>query len=256
MCFGTQTIKVISWWKDMKLLADTYKKNGSIHHAYVFEGERASILLGLFKFLEKDFGIEIKNNPDFSSQEFETFTIDDARDLQERHGRRALSGKKIFIISTRFVTIEAQNSLLKIFEEPSEGTHFFIIMPNTQVLIPTLRSRLVIVDNFAIGGANSQDGLAKKFLSAGVAERLVMVKSIIEEKDKGKAIDFVTALEQVLAPQLSVHINTGSKNIQKTGLVENADVLTEILMVKKYLHDRAPSVKLLLEHLCLFVTMS
>lgn len=248
----------------MKILTDTFKKTGSIHHAYAFEGEKASVAPELFKFLEKDFEVEIKNNPDFSYQEFETFTIDDGRALQERHGRRALAGKKIFIISTRFVTIEAQNSLLKIFEEPSEGTHFFLIMPNTQVLIPTLRSRLVVVDRAALAGdliGEGRDvvgvknfeakGLVKKFLAASVAERLVLVKNIVEEKDKGKAIDFVTALEETLAMQLK-----SREKSNKNELTENAGALAEILNVKKYLHDRAPSVKLLLEHLCLFVTIS
>ena len=36
-------------------------------------------------------------------------------------------------------------------------------------------------------------------MSASAAERLIFVKNIIEEKDKGKAIDFVTALEEELA---------------------------------------------------------
>lgn len=255
----------------MKLLSDTYKKTGTIHHAYAFEGEKAVVLPDLLRFLAADFGVEIKNNPDFSYQEFETFTIDDGRALQERHGRRAISDKKIFIIATRFVTSEAQNALLKIFEEPSEGAHFFLIMPNTQVLIPTLRSRLVVANRVALAGNSLSDdndlsgdegpesknfeakNLVKKFLAANVAERLLLVKNIIEEKDKGKAIDFVTALEECLAERLDAQASQNEKNIKKNGLVENADVLTEILMVKKYLHDRAPSVKLLLEHLCLLV---
>jgi hypothetical protein len=228
----------------MDFLKDIYKKNASIHHAYVFEGDKASIAPDLFRFLEKDFGVEIKNNPDFSYQEFETFTIDDGRALQDRHGRRALAGKKIFIISTRFMTGEAQNALLKIFEEPSEGTHFFLIMPNAQVLIPTLRSRLVVVNCAPGGKASETTDLAKKFISASAPKRLALVKNIIEEKDKGRAIDFVTALEEILAPKL--------KNASK----DNAEALAEILTVKKYLHDRAPSIKLLLEHLCLFVTIT
>jgi hypothetical protein len=228
----------------MNFLKDIYKKTGSIHHAYAFKGDKMSVIPSLLKFLEEDFGVKIKNNPDFSYQEFETFTIDGSRTLQEMHGRRAIAGKKIFIISARFVTIEAQNSLLKIFEEPTENTHFFLIMPNTQVLVPTLRSRLVIVDCTVLDSGDSKGGvknLVKKFLSASVAERFVLIKNIVEEKDKGKAIDFVTALEEVLASKLNM---------------QNADTLAEILMVKKYLHDRAPSVKLLLEHLCLFVTIS
>lgn len=233
----------------MKILTETYKKTGTIHHAYALEGERAEVMLGLFKFLEEDFGISLKNNPDFFYQEFETFTIDDSRALQERYSRRAIANKKIFIISTRFMTNEAQNSLLKIFEEPVEGAHFFLIMPNVEVLMPTLRSRLVVVDRTAQGSDGSQSNsefksLAKKFLLAGAAERLGLVKNIIEEKDKSKAIDFVTALEQALAARL------------KNAPTENAESLSEILRVKKYLHDRAPSVKLLLEHLCLFVTMT
>jgi hypothetical protein len=234
----------------MRILVDTYKKTGVIHHAYAFEGEKSGIVAGLLKFLEKDFGVETKNNPDFSYQEFETFTIDDGRALRERHGRRALAGKKVFVISARFITIEAQNSLLKIFEEPTEGAHFFLIMPNTHVLISTLRSRLVVVDQDAVDAKSQKNDshlLAKKFLPASVAERLVFVKNIIEEKDRAKAIDFVIALEQILASRL--------KN-NKVVLAENAGVLTEILMVKKYSHDRAPSVKLLLEHLCLFVTIA
>jgi len=227
----------------------------SKHHAYAFEGEKSGIVPDLFKFLEKDFGVEVRNNPDFSYQEFETFTIDDGRTLQERHSRRAISGKKIFIISTRFVTTEAQNSLLKLFEEPTENTHFFLIMPNTQVLIPTLRSRLVVVDNFELKKSetkNETKALVQKFISANAAERLLLIGPIVGEKDKGKAIDFVTALEKILAPRL----NVGGKNVEKNKLADDAGVLTEILMVKKYLHDRAPSVKLLLEHLCLSVTIS
>ena len=229
----------------MESIRDTHKKNGSLHHAYAFEGEKTVVVPELFKFLEKDFGIEIKNNPDFSYQEFETFTIDDGRALQEQHGMRSISGKKIFIISTRFITVEAQNALLKIFEEPSEGTHFFLIMPNIQVLLPTLLSRVVVIESIQQGGAEAKT-LAKKFISASLPERLLLVKNIVEEKDKGKAIDFVTALEQILAGQLN---GAGDKR-------EKAGALTEILMAKKYLHDRAPSVKLLLEHLCLSVTIT
>lgn len=214
------------------------------HHAYVLEGEKEAVVPKLLAHLEKDEEIETKNNPDFSYQEFETFTIDDGRQLQERHGRKAIGGKKVFVILTRFITTEAQNALLKIFEEPSENTHFFLIMPNADILLPTLKSRVVIVRDMVSGDKKKGElqTLAKKFISQNPAQRLILIKEIVEEKDKGKAIDFVTALEEMLAE------NKKTKEI--------ADSLNEILMAKKYLHDRAPSVKLLLEHLCLSVTIS
>jgi DNA polymerase-3 subunit delta' len=216
------------------------------HHAHVLEGEKGNIVPDLFKFLKKELDVDVKNNPDFSYQEFETFTIDDGRDLQERHGRKAITGKKIFVIVTRFIVLEAQNALLKIFEEPSVDTHFFLIMPNASILIPTLRSRVEVVRHSELDKEKGSElkTLAKKFISASPAQRIVIVKEIVEEKDKGKAIDFVTALEEVLAPKL------------KSAPDGYAGALTEILMVKKYLHDRAPSVKLLLEHLCLSVTIT
>lgn len=223
-----------------------------MHHAYALTGEKLAVLPELIHFLEKDLGVIAKNNPDFSFQEFETFTIDDGRSLQERHARRAISDKKIFIISTRFITTEAQNALLKMFEEPTENTHFFIIMPNTEILLPTLRSRLVIIDHTSrgqdtkSGSIKEMTALAKKFLSASTANRLLLVKNLIEEKDKGKAIDFVTALEYELAPQ----IKTDQNNQQTTAI---ANSLNEILTIKRYLHDRSPSIKLLLEHLCLSI---
>ena len=207
------------------------------HHAYAFEGDKAGIVSDLIKYLKKDFNFEVKNNPDFYYQEFETFSIDDARELQDRHGRRAINGKKVFIITTRFITTEAQNALLKIFEEPSQGTQFFLIMPNTQVLLPTLLSRIILVKGDS-GVSEEIEALVKKFISATLAERINLVKPIVEEKDKGKAIDFVSALEKVLAPSRDV------------------GALTEVLLVKKFLHDRAPSLKLLLEHLCLSVTIT
>jgi DNA polymerase-3 subunit delta' len=232
----------------MKILKDTYKNSGNIHHAYAFSGQKDAILPSLLNFIKKDFGLQIKNNPDFFYQEFETFTIDDGRDLQGRHSHRAIDGRKIFIISTRFITSEAQNALLKIFEEPSLDTHFFLIMPNTEVLIPTLKSRLVIVraDDLKETESNNLEiqNLVKKFLAVNPAERINLVKPIVEDKDKGKAIDFVTALEKALVPGLKKADSTVAASLK------------EILMVKKYLHDRAPSVKLLLEHLCLSVTIT
>ena len=223
----------------MQPVSDVYKKTGTIHYAYAIQGNKEIVLPTLLNFLEKDFGVTTKNNPDFSLQEFESISIDDARDLKERLGRRAISSKKVFILAARFITIEAQNALLKLFEEPTENTHLFLIMPNTNILLPTLKSRLVVIDQKNASESDRNAQLVKKFLANKPAERLILIKEIVEEKDKGKAIDFVTALEINLAKR------------QKDSTV--AKSLSEILLVKKYLHDRASSVKLLLEHLSLVI---
>ncbi len=220
----------------MKFLVDTYKKTGTIHHAYLIEGQAEDVLPQLVTFFEKEMDTKTQGNPDFSINTFDTFTIDDGRSLQERQSLRALGNRKVYILNVRFMTTEAQNSLLKVFEEPTEGTHFFIITPTSQILLPTLRSRLQIISHINTDKKSSLSK-AKDFISATPAERINLVKEIIEEKDKGKAIDFVSDLEKIFSQQ-----KISSKEVQR---------IQEILLVKKHLHDRSPSIKLLLEHLAL-----
>ena len=135
----------------MKLHLDS--KN--LHHACFLVGDTEAIFLKLKNFLEKRVGIKTSGNPDFWSGKFKTLTIDEARAIAELQERKSFVGKslgseaskwrgKIFVIQADFITEEAQNSLLKVFEEPTSGTHFFIISPQ-DILLPTLRSRMQII---------------------------------------------------------------------------------------------------------------
>ena len=52
---------------------------------------------------------------------------------------------KYLILGSKSFGIEAQNSLLKVFEEPPRNIEFIIISPTKSNLLPTVRSRLPIV---------------------------------------------------------------------------------------------------------------
>lgn len=53
---------------------------------------------------------------------------------------------RVFIIRTaHLMTTEAQNALLKIFEEPPKGVHFFLLTENASALLPTVRSRAPVL---------------------------------------------------------------------------------------------------------------
>ena len=116
------------------------------HHAY-FIHRFKDVVENLKDFLKNKFQINHAKNPDFHYEKFETFGIDESRALKERHLSKSFKegSKRIFIIETSGMTHEAQNSLLKIFEEPNVNSHFFLIMPSVEVLLPTLRSRLNII---------------------------------------------------------------------------------------------------------------
>ena len=59
--------------------------------------------------------------------------------------RSMSAGKKIFIICVNNFSLDAQNVLLKMFEEPIENTHFFLIVPDTNALLKTFVSRFYLI---------------------------------------------------------------------------------------------------------------
>src|SRR6201984_1478779 len=103
-----------------------YIKKDALHHAYLLIGEREVVKSSLFDFFDATLRIARVGNPDFSFLEYNTLTVDDARLLAESQSRKNFgSGRKIFVIAANTITEETQNALLKIFEEPTAGTHFF-----------------------------------------------------------------------------------------------------------------------------------
>ncbi len=113
------------------------KTLGFFHHAFILPGQREEMKLLLRNFLEEEFGI-FPNNPDFFEFEAESFGIDDGREVKMAQSRLASSSgsKKIFLLSAHSFTNEAQNSLLKIFEEPTKDTIFFVLASSGKFFLP------------------------------------------------------------------------------------------------------------------------
>ncbi len=214
--------------------------NSLEHHAYGIAGEAEEVVPKLLAALKKSAQFNAQGNPDFRSALYETMGIDEARALTEAAERKAVSGgKKVFIISARGITKEAQNALLKVFEEPSADTHFFLIVPSIEILLPTLRSRLCVIYAPEAAGAEVSPR-AQAFLRASIPARLRtiqgLLKSAEEETGKKTLVSFLDEIEQSLA--------MGERNA-------TLEALGAVLEAKKYSRDRAPSFKLLLEHLAL-----
>ncbi len=241
------------------MLREIINQKNNLHHAYLIEGDYKEIFPQIIRFLENDLNFITKSNPDFWYGKFETFGIGDGRKINELQSRKAFSekefdkketNKKIFVIKTDFITREAQNSLLKMFEEPTPNTHFFIIMNSSEFLLPTLKSRLMLVKPYS---QNSSGEEIKKFtadfVEASLSERLKMVKKFFGSltpkilADKIGAISFLNELEKQLRKQKNI------KNIKEKDLI----IFEEIIKCRSYLNDRSPSVKMLLEHISVIV---
>ncbi len=216
----------------------------NFHHAYVVEGEVRGELL---KMLERSWKVVTRGNPDFSYQKFETLTVEGARALKEFQGKKAFApnGKKIFVIEASSITTEAQNSLLKMFEEPTANTHFFLMGASVKNLIPTLASRFSHMSLDKTVSETDRSG-ASEFLKSPVPKRLALVKKLVDDiKDEKRTRTDALSLLQQIEATLYQKAQSGGEFSGK--------LFEDLEMCRDYLSDRSASVKMLLEYVALSV---
>lgn len=112
---------------------------------------------------------------------FEQFGIDDARSLVTvAHTRPMDAMVATIIVRLEAITLEAQNALLKVLEEPPESTRFIFVVPADLSLLPTLLSRFEAV---APPEAASADTVFAEFLATPLKERLATIERATKSKD-------------------------------------------------------------------------
>ena len=227
-----------------------YKKTGYLHHAHVIVGAYDTVSPALVSALARHLNIETKGNPDLMERFYETLGIDEARELKDAQTRAGFDGaRKIFVIGAESFTHQAQNALLKTFEEPTAGTHFFIILPRAEILLPTLRSRVLVISG-NIANTDDSKELAEKFLDATLEGRFVIAKKMAEKK-AGETVDrelFRGMLDHI---ERILYTRTAGKRDDAT-----ANIFREIFQAKTYLSNQGSSPKMLLEHIALVLPHS
>lgn len=232
----------------MDHIFDNYKRTGYLHHAHVVEGSYDTIAPALVLALAKHLGINTKGNPDLVVNFYESLGVDEARELKGAQVRAGFGvARKIFVIGTNSFTREAQNALLKTFEEPTEGTHFFVILPRAEMLLPTLRSRVSMVFSGSVSIEDESKVLAEKFLDASLEGRFAIAKKIAEKKS-GEMVDrelFRRILDHI---ERILYTRTAGKRDDET-----ASIFREIFQSKTYLADRGSSPKMLLDNIAILI---
>src|SRR6185503_15532725 len=177
------------------MLANHIKKD-NLHHAYLIEGVRAEIEPEIIEILT-DLEVATQGNPDFFHLTYESFKIDDARELRELAAAKSFSPtRKIFLIYTNGFLLEAQNSLLKIFEEPLPNSHFFVVVPSIGGMLPTLISRFYYIPKS--GEKDTTEG--SEFIQMPITRRLEYIKELLAVEEGGRALaqNFLNSLESTL----------------------------------------------------------
>lgn len=199
------------------------------HHAYLIVGERRGASL-LFDSLISDLGISTRSNPDFFKFELETFGIDDSRMLSERARERGFGGKKAFLLLVDRITIEAQNALLKVFEEPTEETYYFLITREEGLIIPTLRSRMQLHRPHSM---SNDVALGSQFHSMSLRDRLKFSKDFSDRDG-----DLASLMDEIL--------------VYSKGRLD-MKVIGEIFSLRRFVGDRSVSRRLVLDHLAMLL---
>lgn len=219
----------------------------NLHHAYVCIGEPSELVSDVSFLIEKISGAPVEGNPDIWWWKGESFLVDDARALSVRQSGESMgdSGRRYFVLEMGSANEAAQNALLKTFEEPRKGNHFFVIAPSAHQFLPTLLSRVVVLTqrrDFSVGSAEIE-----LFLKSPLAKRNEILKPLLKKTDdpeekreqKRRANEFIIALERLLERKLPDPRAYAA--------------LREIELVRSYITDAAGNARLILEHLALTV---
>ena len=221
------------------------------HHAFVIETEAEEGIEVAQVWVEKELKMKIQGNPDVVVLRYGLLSVEDARRVSELAASAPFVGEhKVLIISASRAYHEAQNALLKVFEEPPRGTYLFLILPSLGGLLPTLRSRVQILEGYKVEGIKYKGKLvsesAEEFIKSNKEKRTAMIKKLTSGKDeeekrenREEALAIVNGIEQVAYRSLTS--------------VENTALLSDIATLRSHLYDRSAPVKMILEHLSLVI---
>lgn len=140
------TWQTIGFEKNKKLF-ESILQDGSFGHAYIFSGQE---MIG-----KRTFAIELANMVTESSapnvlfvdaansESGQTIAIEEVRKVKNFLSLSSYAGKHKFVIvdDAHLMTIEAQNALLKILEEPSASSVLILVTASPEALLPTIFSR-------------------------------------------------------------------------------------------------------------------
>lgn len=195
------------------------------HHSYIIYADLD------VSSLPPDF-LLMNNFHDIEKLNVDLFGIDDSRNLIKKAYIQPVgeNSKKLIVVKVGNFTIEAQQALLKILEEPPISTVFLFIVPRANILIPTLKSRFLeykIAENRVDKNQNFSE-----FVDLPYKDRLLLVAKKLDKDDqvwlkdiKSGVADWLTSSllllksEKILTLQMSV-MNLGMRGASNKMLLE------------------------------------
>ncbi|HJC90335.1 DNA polymerase III subunit delta' [Mediterraneibacter glycyrrhizinilyticus] len=228
----------------------------AVSHAYILNGERGSgkkMLANLFAMSlqcqnrQEDGDACGKcqsckqavsgNHPDIirvTHEKPNTISVDDIREqVNNDIVIKPYSSKyKIYIIpEADLMTVQAQNALLKTIEEPPEYAVIMLLTENAETLLPTIRSRCVMMKL-----RNIKDQLVKKYLmeQMEIPDYKADVCVAFAQGNMGKAIMLATSDHFNEIKEEAVHL---LKNIDEMDVSELMEAVKKCMTYKLEIND-------------------
>lgn len=162
----------------------------------------------------------------------ERMGIDEVRSLTEEAYKTPLVGtERVFIVSYPSFTEQSQNALLKLLEEPPRTARFYIVTERPDMLLPTLRSRLIVSDSEVLEGNDEHESFLR--LSAG--EQLNEIARRAKNKDEAWLTSLMETYEVIAHERKDIAF------------------MKMLLELKPMFHAPGASRKMILEHLTLLL---
>ncbi len=234
------------------------------HHAYVVEGDREAGILAAREYANATLGLSGEQNPDVVVFQYGLFSVDDAREVARFSSNSPVAGdQKMVVVAATRIFHEAQNALLKLFEEPPVGTTMVLSVPSLGQLLPTLRSRVLTLpksgltkSRFDVGPTRSNIG--DEFLSLDSSGREKFIAKLLDrtksDKDEDKQAargELLGLVESLMRASYAARENaTDAKRQELTYFLSDLDRFMPIL------HERSAPLKLIFEHLLLVIPSS
>jgi DNA polymerase-3 subunit delta' len=228
--------------KDIIDYIENAVKAEKVSHAYILNGEKGSgkkLLANLFAMSlqcqdrEEDGDACGKcqsckqavssNQPDIikiTHEKPNTISIDDIRNQVNRdiEIKPYNSKYKIYIIADAdMMTVQAQNAILKTIEEPPQYAIIFLLTENAEILLPTIRSRCVMLKL-----RNIRDQLIKKYLMEQmlIPDYKADVCVAFAQGNMGKAIMLATSEHFNEIKEEAVHLLREINDMELNDLME------------------------------------
>ncbi len=215
---------------------------GKVSHAYIFSGKRGvgknSMALAFADALTSGSAVDVTV---VTNELYDTQSKSDAVSVKAVRGAAAdmykkpyASDRRVFIFpEAEKMTPQAQNALLKVFEEPPSYCVIILVTQNDRMLLQTIRSRAVTIRFFELADSDVASMMPQherqEIIVRLAAGSIGAANELCENEELGGILDSFVALFKKIGSAKAADIYSLINYIQKEK--KNSEVLFDVMLV-------------------------